>query len=598
MDIILSPWTISLLILIPFLLFYQTTFKIFGIIVIPANQLGIVSKKFKLLGSNRTLPDGVIVALNGEAGLQADTLPPGIHFGYWPWQYDVKNQPFVTIEDGFIGIVESREGVPIPGGRILGRKVDCDSFQNAREFITQGGERGPQITFVPPGTYRINQDIFSLRKAKVSIVPEGMIGIVTTREGQSLPPGVIAGVTVDGHGSFQDAQEFIHNGGYKGLQEQVVLPGNYFHNPLFMSMELADISSIPIAHAGVVISSFGESGNDVTGPEFTHGNLVRRGQRGVWVETMDPGRYPINLKIHKIENVPTANIVLNWATNKSEAHKLDQNLSSITVRSADGFTFNLDVSQIIHISATCAPKVIARFGNVENLVTQVLEPVIGNYFRNAAQKHDVISFLAERMQRQSEAREHIAKALGEYDVQAVDTLIGDINPPAALMKTLTDRKIAEQEEVTFSNQEKAQVARKRLAQAQAIADTQPEVVSSERRVEIAKFDAASKVEEATGLAKSKTMIAEADARVATIQGEAAANVTMITGNAEASKILAIGEAEAKVTTLKSTAIGPENYTQIAVMASLAQNQIKLVPDVIAGAGGNLLDVLMGKAAKS
>ena len=96
------------------------------------------------------------------------------------------------------------------------------------------------------------------------------------------------------------------------------------------------------------------------------------------------------------------------------------------MRSSDGFTFNLDVSQIIHIPRTDAPKVIARFGNVANLVTQVLEPTIGNYFRNTAQGSDVIDFLKGRAQRQADAKSRIAEALREYNVVAVDTLIGDI----------------------------------------------------------------------------------------------------------------------------------------------------------------------------
>ncbi|WP_204311207.1 SPFH domain-containing protein, partial [Klebsiella michiganensis] len=70
--------------------------------------------------------------------------------------------------------------------------------------------------------------------------------------------------------------------------------------------------------------------------------------------------------------------------------------STITVRSADGFKFNLDVSQIIHIPRNDAPKVIARFGDMAALVTQVLEPTIGNYFRNSAQDSDIIDFLRER----------------------------------------------------------------------------------------------------------------------------------------------------------------------------------------------------------
>ena len=138
----------------------------------------------------------------------------------------------------------------------------------------------------------------------------------------------------------------------------------------------------------------------------------------------------------------TANVVLNWATGRTESHNLDAKLSTITVRSADGFSYNLDVSQIIHIPRNDAPRVIARFGSMEALVTQVLEPTIGNYFRNTAQGSDVIDFLTKRTERQKEAKESIARALGEYNVGAVETLIGDINPPAELMKPLTERKVA------------------------------------------------------------------------------------------------------------------------------------------------------------
>ncbi|WP_150326473.1 SPFH domain-containing protein, partial [Enterobacter hormaechei] len=148
---------------------------------------------------------------------------------------------------------------------------------------------------------------------------------------------------------------------------------------------------------------------------FKHANLVSRGEKGVWAEPLDPGKYPINPYTHKIRNVPTANVVLNWAAGKSEAHKLDANQSTITVRSADGFKFNLDVSQIIHIPRNDAPKVIARFGDMSALVTQVLEPTIGNYFRNSAQASDIIDFLRERSKRQDDARKAIGDALAEYN---------------------------------------------------------------------------------------------------------------------------------------------------------------------------------------
>jgi hypothetical protein len=57
------------------------------VVIIPDDSVGVVTKKFVLVGKNRRLPDGKIVAFNGEAGFQADTLSPGLHMGLWPWQF-------------------------------------------------------------------------------------------------------------------------------------------------------------------------------------------------------------------------------------------------------------------------------------------------------------------------------------------------------------------------------------------------------------------------------------------------------------------------------------------------------------------------------
>jgi len=491
---------------------------------------------------------------------------------------------------------------------VLARAVDCNSFQNARMFLANGGERGPQISIIPPGTYRINTGLFTVAAAEVLEIPDNQVGIVTTKDGAPLETGEIAGKGIPGHNMFQDGERFISAGGHKGLQEQVILAGRYFINPRFATVEIQPMTNVPIANVGVVIAYVGAEGQDQTGDSFKHGNLVKKGQKGVWVDPLDPGKYPINPYTHKVEVVPTANIVLNWATGKSEAHKLDERLSTITVRSSDGFTFNLDVSQIIHVPRNDAPKVIARFGTMANLVTQVLEPTIGNYFRNAAQTSDVIEFLKQRTERQRQAKEAIQSALVEYNVNAIDTLIGDITPPEALMKTLTDRKIAEQEQVTYKTQQLAEETRKDLQQAKAMADTQARVVDAERSVSIADFAAQSVVKHASGEAQSKTINAEADARVRTISAEAEARAKTINaeadgrvittvGNAEAEKTKAVGTAEADVIKLKINSMESGNYAAVQIATALASNHIKLVPDIQAGGGGDqgsLINVLIAK----
>ncbi|MBI4087690.1 MAG: hypothetical protein HY434_02565 [Candidatus Liptonbacteria bacterium] len=571
--------------LVALLVGYKLTLRVFGVVMIGDDALGIVTKKFVVFGKNRTLPDGAIVALNGEAGIQADTLAPGVHFWLWPWQYTVNRQRFTVVQQGHVGVVQSRDGRAVTNGRVLGKTVECNAFQDARAFLTNGGERGPQIAIIPPGTYRINTALFSVNDEPATEIKDNMVGVITTKDGKPLPTGEIAGREVADHDMFQDAQAFIANGGYKGLQEQVLLAGRYYLNPLFATVEIKPMTDVEIAHVGVVIAYVGNTGVDLTGETFKHGNLVSRGEKGVWLEPLDPGKYPINPYTHHVETVPTANVVLNWATGKTESHKLDEKLSTITVRSSDGFTFNLDVSQIIHVPRNEAPKVIARFGSMANLVTQVLEPTIGNYFRNAAQKSDVIEFLTSRSERQEEARQSIKHALEEYNVNAVDTLIGDITPPEALMKTLTDRKIAEQEKQTFVVQKEAEINRKELQQAKAMADTQPEVVNSERKVAIADFNAQATVKTAEGNARSKTLNAAADAEV-----------TRVNGEAEAGKTRAVGTAEADVIKLKINSMQSGNYALIETAKALGQAKQKFVPEIVASGGGEkggtLVDVLI------
>jgi len=599
-------WAVPVIVL---LVAYKFVLRVFfGMVIVPDDRIGLVIKKYVLSG-NKRLPDGRIIATNGEAGMQAKALAPGLYWGMWPWQYSVIMQPFVIIELNKLGLVKAKDGASLDTGRVLGKPVECDKFQDATAFLDNGGQKGPQAAFLTPGSYRINAFLFDIEMVPITQIQENKVGIVTTLDGEPLDKGEIAGVSVVGHKNYQDPIAFINAGGMKGLQEDVILAGTYYLNPWFVIVEQVDMIYIPIGYVGVVNSFVGPEGKDTSGDSFKHGNIVKKSQKGVWDEPLDPGKHPVNIYTHAVEVVPTTNIVLNWANSRTEAHELDKNLCTITVRSSDGFTFNLDVSQIIHIPRNEAPKVIARFGNMRNLVSQVLEPTIANYFRNSAQKSDVIEFLANRVQRQDDAKSHISKVLSDYNVVGVDTLIGDIVPPEALMKTLTDRKLAEQEKITYEIQRNAQVERKEFESAKAGADMQPEVVKSTRQVEINTQLAASKVAIAKGEAESKTINAEADSKVKTINAKADAevktvnatadaNATEVNGKAEAGKIKAVGLAEAEVTKQKTQAMGSEQYAIVRVAETLAANHIKLVPEILVSgkngeSGGGMIDALIG-----
>ncbi len=579
------------------ILLYKVILRVFfGLVIVPEDKIGLVTKKFVLFGANKELNGDRIIATNGEAGFQAKTLGAGLHWFMWPWQYQVDMQGFVVIPEGQIGLISAKDGSVPKTGRILGRGVECENFQDAEGFLKNGGQKGRQSAFIPNGVYKVNTHLFEVSTVKQATIQENMVGVVTALDGEPLEGGQIAGKNVEGHNNFQDFDAFLSNSGNRGLQQQTILAGTYNVNPWAVQIEEVQMTEIPIGHVGVVISFVGDDGVDTTGADFKHGNLVSRGQKGVWAEPLGPGKYPINKYTNRVELVPTTNLVLNWANARSESHNLDKGLSTITVRSKDGFPFNLDVSQIIHIPMTEAPKVIARFGNMNNLVSQVLEPTIGNYFRNSAQDQDVIAFLSTRKERQESAKSHISKVLDEYNVHAVDTLIGDITPPQELMKTLTDRKIAQEQEVTFETQKKAQVQRQTLEKETAIADMQGEVVKADQGVQIAERHADASVKKAKGDASSVKIAAEADAESTKLRAAADATKTKLMGEAEANVTLVKGQATAEAYKLAVDAMGKENFTTFKVTEEIGKSGIKLMPDLlITGGNGssNGVDGLMG-----
>jgi uncharacterized membrane protein YqiK len=247
---------------------------------------------------------------------------------------------------------------------------------------------------------------------------------------------------------------------------------------------------------------------------------------------------------------------------------------------------------------------------MNNLVSQVLEPTIGNYFRNSAQGSDVISFLSSRTERQNSAKQHIGKVLEEYNVFGVDTLIGDIVPPESLMKTLTDRKIAEEQKVTYDTQKMAQETRQALEKETAIADIQKDIVKADQGVIISERIADAAVKKAQGeadsvrlqstaeadrlklLAKAESekvkMLADAESEKVKLMANAEAERISQTGNAEAEKILAIGKSSAEAYKLAVEAMGGDNFTQLKVTEAIGTNKIKIIPEVLitGNDGGN------------
>lgn len=457
----------------------------FALRLIPNSCVGVVEKLWSASGS---VPEGGIIALEGEAGYQADLLRGGIHFGLWRWQYRVHVCPLVIVPQGKIGYVYARDGQPLPPSQTLGRVVDCNYFQDARSFLQPTsnklneqfpvGQRGRQLAILREGVYAINpalfivitedavytldrllstwelQNVTSWQRALVQVdgftpvvIGQPMrtndplhteqhqvvdsIGIVTVHDGASLASGEIIAPEVgseDGdaayHNNFQDAQRFLNGGGRRGRQYQPLTDGTYFINRWFATVEQIPKTVVPIGYVGVVVSYYGRAGSDLSGEAFRHGERVTEGERGVWERPYGPGKYAFNTYAGNIVLVPTTNFVLHWVTGRSETHRYDDSLRSIDLVTRDAYEPRLPLSVVVHIDYQRAPNVIQRFGDVKKLITQTLDPLLSAYFRDIAHKKTMLELLHDRDAIQAEARAELRRRFHEFDIECVDVLIG------------------------------------------------------------------------------------------------------------------------------------------------------------------------------
>ena len=102
---------------------------VIGAVLIQERQVGIVVKRF----GGRSLPPGQLIALAGEAGYQADTLAPGLHFGFWRWQYRIINVPVTVVPQGEIDRLA--ENGDVAGTRIV--RPLAQSLRNGVERLPQ-----------------------------------------------------------------------------------------------------------------------------------------------------------------------------------------------------------------------------------------------------------------------------------------------------------------------------------------------------------------------------------------------------------------------------------------------------------------------------
>lgn len=579
---------------------------------IPNDRVGVVEK---LWSSSGSLGDGEIIALNGEAGYQAELLRGGIHLWLWRWQYSVHKLPLIMIRQGKIGYIFSRAGAPLEPSQTLGKIVDCSNFQDAKAFLANG-QKGRQRGILREGVYSINLALFHVitedhvyalerdkhleewqasLKASHGFDPivvggnskNDNIGIITTHDGPSLTTGEIIAPAVGGdphdpnfHNNYQDIEKFLLAGGRRGLQYAPLIDGTYFINRWFATVELIPKQVVPIGSVGVVVSYYGQTGHDVSGASFRHGERVKEGERGVREIPLGPGKYAFNTYAGNVVLVPTTNFVLHWITGRNETHKYDDTLKSIDLVTRDAYEPSLPLSVVVHIDYQRAPSVIQRFGDVKQLITQTLDPLLSAFFRDVAHKKSMLELIHCRDEIQEQARSELRERFKTFDIECVDVLIGKPDTGAGTIEGLLDqlrlRQFSIEQMETYKKQEAAAAQEQSLNQAKALAEMQTELTNSKIQIEIAGNEADAELARAKKLAERTVVLAKADSEKSILEGAGLGQRTT-----------QIGLAEAEVLLKKIASFGdPRLYAMSVVTEFLANSKQPLVPAHLFLAGGD------------
>lgn len=617
---------------------FEKVIRKFPLIEIGADEMGII----EAIDGEPMPPGGIFAAdraqnahnnfqdpiafikRGGVKGIQLRTLPPGL-WPIHPYLFRVSVTKTTVIPQGKIGIVTSADGAQLDPGRLLAKAIDNHrNFQDAERFISSGGQKGPQVEILTPGTYRILTDstplegggerkpgLFFVRLNDATTIQENQIGLVEALDGATLDSRDYVATQVEGHDNFQDGNEFIGHGGQRGPQKDILLPGTYYINPMLFKIIPESAKEVKPGEVAVIVSNVGKDPSeevrramaakirerlereeqeqvalaearldnfddkdtvaeikqdlalgDPADERLNQGAheayVVPAGFRGIQETVVGPGRYYVNTLAVSPIVIPTTNQTVEWTSGE-----VANTFNPFEVISKDGFTMQLEVRVVFRVKPEDAPFMVAKIGSVDRLVQNVMHPLIDSIFRNQASESSAMAYLQNRHEEQERAEARVRAHLLKYHVDVVNVLICHIHLPEELMKTQTEKILAEQKQHMFNAQREAEERRIQLERTRAHADNQVKLMEATVGVEIAGK-------------RSEQRKAE---------GEGEASYILVTGKAEAEKVRLMGEAQGVAYAEQVNAIGAEGVALVETLRVIGEKGVRITPDVMSTGGG-------------
>ena len=310
---------------------------------------------------------------------------------------------------------------------------------NAEYFLKNGGQRGPQLTVLPPGQYRLNRYLFQVKFHPATDIPAGFVGVVKSniQETPEWEPAVVphelAGVL---------AVPLVKRGSL-GVWVDPLSPGRYYLNNVAYNVTKVDTR----------VQTWNYKG----------------GYERRYIDLLVTQDGKIEQK-ERSESVPIPD------------HAAD---SAIFTR-MEGWLVPQELRVQVQVEPKDAPILVASVGNVEAAEDKVVTPSIRSVVRNICAAEKVLSLIDEnRPAVEGKIEESVipeGKKAGVTikDVRLVDSMV----PPELLVARLREQ-LAIQLQETFKREKEAQDQRIMTEKARSTANQQPELVAAEIRVKIA-----------------------------------------------------------------------------------------------------------------
>jgi len=216
-------------------------FLLTSCLVIDSDSVGHLKRIY--FGSQ--MPQGRIIADTNEMGPQAKILPPGFHLiPLIRVTHDIEELPILKIEQGKYGFLVARDGNAMPEGQFIAPAWDsANDMIDATKFMgydVDGGEvkgvKGPQLTVLPPGDYRVNRYLFEIYEGESTPVPAGHVAVIKSNVGEDYKGAAILPTGIDA----SKLSVPIVPKGYRGVWKEVFNPGEYYLNTKAYDITIVD----------------------------------------------------------------------------------------------------------------------------------------------------------------------------------------------------------------------------------------------------------------------------------------------------------------------------------------------------------------------